>query len=116
MENLNVNKKENVIISVEPGSIADEIGIEPGDVLVSINDKDILDVFDYRYMINDEFLEIVLRDGDGEEYVAEVEKDYDEDIGIVFESGLMDNARSCSNKCIFCFIDQLPKGLRDAVL
>lgn len=115
MENLNVNKKENVIISVEPGSIADEIGIEPGDVLVSINDKEILDVFDYRYMINDEFLEIVLRDGDGEEYVAEVEKDYDEDIGIVFESGLMDNARSCSNKCIFCFIDQLPKGMRETL-
>lgn len=115
MENLNVSKKENVIISVEPGSIADEIGIEPGDVLVSINDKEILDVFDYRYMINDEFLEIVLRDGEGEEYVAEVEKDYDEDIGIVFESGLMDNARSCSNKCIFCFIDQLPKGMRETL-
>ena len=84
-------------------------------MLVSINDKEILDVFDYRYMINDEFLEIVLRDGDGEEYVAEVEKDFDEDIGIVFESGLMDNARSCSNKCIFCFIDQLPKGMRETL-
>lgn len=115
MENMNVNKKENVIISVEPGSIADEIGIEPGDILVSINDKEILDVFDYRYMINDEYLEIVLKDGDGEEYIAEIEKDYDEDIGIVFESGLMDNARSCRNKCIFCFIDQLPKGMRETL-
>lgn len=112
---MNVNKKENVIISVEPGSIADEIGIEPGDILVSINDKEILDVFDYRYMINDEYLEIVLKDGDGEEYIAEIEKDYDEDIGIVFESGLMDNARSCRNKCIFCFIDQLPKGMRETL-
>ncbi len=115
MENMNVNKKENVIISVDPGSIADEIGIEPGDILVSINDKEILDVFDYRYMINDEYLEIVLKDGDGEEYIAEIEKDYDEDIGIVFESGLMDNARSCRNKCIFCFIDQLPKGMRETL-
>lgn len=112
---MNVNKKENVIISVDPGSIADEIGIEPGDILVSINDKEILDVFDYRYMINDEYLEIVLKDGDGEEYIAEIEKDYDEDIGIVFESGLMDNARSCRNKCIFCFIDQLPKGMRETL-
>lgn len=71
---MNVNKKENVIISVEPGSIAEELGIEPGDVLVSINDKEILDVFDYRYMINDEYLEIVMKDGNGEEYIAEVEK------------------------------------------
>ena len=115
MENMNVNKKENVIISVEPASIAEELGIEPGDVLVSINDKEILDVFDYRYMINDEYLEIVMKDGNGEEYIAEVEKDYDEDIGIVFESGLMDNARSCRNKCIFCFIDQLPKGMRETL-
>ena len=112
MENISVNNKENVIISVEPGSIADEIGIEPGDVLVSINGKEVLDVFDYRYLINDEYLEIILKDGNGEPYEAEIEKDYDEDLGIVFESGLMDNARSCSNKCIFCFIDQLPKGMR----
>ena len=112
MENISVNNKENVIISVEPGSIADEIGIEPGDVLVSINGKEVLDVFDYRYLINDEYLEVILKDGNGEPYEAEIEKDYDEDLGIVFESGLMDNARSCSNKCIFCFIDQLPKGMR----
>lgn len=112
MENISVNNKENVIISVEPGSIADEIGIEPGDVLVSINGKEVLDVFDYRYLINDEYLEVILKDGNGETYEAEIEKDYDEDLGIVFESGLMDNARSCSNKCIFCFIDQLPKGMR----
>lgn len=115
MENLNTEKKENVIISVEKGSIAEEIGIEPGDILVSINDKEILDVFDYRYMINDEYLEMVLKDKEGEEYIAEVDKDYDEDIGIVFESGLMDSAKSCSNKCIFCFIDQLPKGMRETL-
>ena len=115
MENLNTGKKENVIISVEKGSIAEEIGIEPGDILISINDKEIKDVFDYRYMINDDYLEMVLVDSNGEEYIAEVEKDYDEDIGIVFESGLMDDARSCRNKCIFCFIDQLPKGMRETL-
>ena len=60
MENINVNKKENVIISVEEGSIAEEIGIEPGDILVSINGKEIKDVFDYRYMINDEYLRTAL--------------------------------------------------------
>ncbi|MCD8036103.1 MAG: DUF512 domain-containing protein [Clostridiales bacterium] len=95
--------------------MAEELGIEHGYVLVAVNGKEIQDVFDYRYMINDEYLEILLKDGHGEEYIAEVEKDYDEDIGIVFESGLMDNARSCSNKCIFCFIDQLPKGMRDTL-
>lgn len=115
MENLNTGKKKNVIISVEKGSIAEEIGIEPGDILVSINDKEILDVFDYRYLINDEYLEMVLKDKEGEEYIAEVEKDYDEDIGILFESGLMDSAKSCSNKCIFCFIDQLPQGMRETL-
>ena len=72
MENLNTGKKENVIISVEKGSIAEEIGIEPGDVLISINDKEIKDVFDYRYMINDDYLEMVLVDSNGEEYIAEV--------------------------------------------
>ncbi len=71
MENINVNKKENVIISVEEGSIAEEIGIEPGDILVSINGKEIKDVFDYRYMINDEYLEMILKDSEGEEYEAE---------------------------------------------
>lgn len=96
MENLNTGKKENVIISVEKGSIAEEIGIEPGDVLISINDKEIKDVFDYRYMINDDYLEMVLVDSNGEEYIAEVEKDYDEDIGIVFESGLMGRRKKLS--------------------
>lgn len=104
--------KENIIIKIEPESIAEEIGIEPGDILLSINGKPVLDVFDYRYLINDEYIEMGIRTSDGEEYIAEIEKEYDEDIGIVFESGLMDRAKSCSNKCIFCFIDQLPKNMR----
>ena len=84
--------------------------MEPGDVLVSINDKEILDVFDYRYMINDEYLEIVMKKTETvRKYIAEVEKDYDEDIGIVFESGLMDNARSCRNKCISALSTSFPK-------
>ena len=104
--------KENIIIKIEPESIAEEIGIEPGDILLSINGKPVLDVFDYRYLINDEYIEMGIRTSDGEEYIAEIEKEYDDDIGIVFESGLMDRAKSCSNKCIFCFIDQLPKNMR----
>ncbi len=107
-----MKKNENVVIKVEKGSIAEEVGICPGDVLVAINDEEITDIFDYRYQINDEYLEMTFRTPNGEEYVAEIEKDFDEDIGIIFESGLMDEARSCRNKCIFCFIDQLPKGMR----
>ena len=74
-----------------------------------------LDVFDYRYLINDEYIELTIKTKQGGECVAEVEKEYYEDLGIVFESGLMDNAKSCSNKCIFCFIDQLPKGMRETL-
>ncbi len=107
-----MENNENVIIKVEKGSIAEELGIEPGDILMAINGKPVLDVFDYRYLINDEYIELTIKTKQGGECVAEVEKEYYEDLGIVFESGLMDNAKSCSNKCIFCFIDQLPKGMR----
>lgn len=103
---------QNVIINIDKDSIAEEMGIEKGDILVSINDKEIIDVFDYRYLVKDEYLEIVIEKPDGDEWLLEIEKDEDEDIGIVFDKGLMDNVKSCSNKCNFCFIDQLPKGMR----
>lgn len=107
--------KENVIIKVEPESIGEELGLEPGDILLAVNDQPVRDVFDYRYLIHDEYLELKILTAQGEECIAQVEKDYDEDLGIVFESGLMDEAKSCKNKCIFCFIDQLPKGMRQSL-
>ena len=106
---------ENVITKVEKGSIAEELGIEPGDVLVAINGKPVIDVFDYRYLINDEYIELTIKTKQGGQCVAEVEKEYYEDLGISFQYGLMDEARSCRNKCIFCFIDQLPKGMRETL-
>lgn len=112
MENDIKGRKENIIIKIEKDSIAEEIGINKGDLLISINGEPVNDVFDYRYLINDEYIEMLLITPQGEEYIAEIEKEFDEDIGIVFESGLMDEAKSCRNKCIFCFIDQLPKGMR----
>lgn len=111
----NIDKGENVIIDVEPFSIADEMEIEKGDILVSINNKEIKDIFDYRYLIKDEYLDVLIKKSDGEEWLLEIEKEMDEDLGIVFESGLMDNAKSCKNKCIFCFIDQLPEGMRETL-
>ena len=107
--------KEHVIKTIEPGSIAEELELEPGDVLVAVNGQPVKDVFDYHYLINEEYLEILVRKANGEEWELEIEKEYEDDLGIEFENGMMDDYRSCSNKCIFCFIDQLPKGMRDTL-
>ena len=108
-------KHEHIVKSVEPGSIAEEMGIEAGDKLISINDNIIEDVFDYHFYVNDEELVLLIEKPDGEEWELEIEKDFEDDLGIVFEQGLMDEYRSCRNKCIFCFIDQMPKGMRDTL-
>ena len=108
-----MKKTEHVVEVVQPGSIAEEMEICPGDVLLAINDTEIEDVFDYRYLIKDEYVEVLIRKQDGEEWLLEIEKDYDDDLGITFENELMSDFRSCSNKCIFCFIDQMPPGMRE---
>ena len=107
--------KEHIIKSVEAGSIAEELEIEPGDVLLTINDEEIGDIFDYRFLIKDEYIEAVIRKPDGEEWLLEIDKEYDDDLGIEFENSLMSDYRSCSNKCIFCFIDQMPPGMRETL-
>ena len=100
---------------VERGSIAEEMGVEPGDILLYVNGNEVEDIFDYRYMINEEYLTVVIRKSNGEEWELEIEKEYEDDLGIDFDNPLMDEYRSCSNKCIFCFIDQMPKGMRDTL-
>ena len=107
--------KEHKIDSVEPGSIAEEMGIESGDILLEVNGKPIQDVFDYHFLINDVLLTLLIRKPNGEEWELEIEKDYYEDPGIVFENGLMDDYKSCYNKCIFCFIDQMPPNMRETL-
>ena len=106
---------EHIVSAVTPGSIAEEMDIEPGDVLVSVNGQEPEDVFDYRYLMNEEEVLVVIRKPDGEEWELEIEKEYEDDLGMEFENGLMDDYRSCRNKCMFCFIDQLPKGMRDTL-
>ncbi len=106
---------EHVISAVVHESIAQEMGIEPGDVLLSVNGQAPEDVFDYRYLMNEEEVLVLVRKPDGEEWELEIEKEYEEDLGLEFVNGLMDDYRSCRNKCIFCFIDQLPKGMRDTL-
>jgi len=107
--------KEHVIKEVKPGSIAEELEIEAGDVLLSINEEEVEDIFDYRFLIQDEYLEVLIRKADGEEWELEIDKEYEEDLGLEFENALMSEYRSCCNKCIFCFIDQMPPGMRETL-
>ena len=112
-----MKKQENkhIIKSVMSGSIAEALELSVGDELLRINGKRIQDVFDYHYLINDEYLTLLVRKPDGEEWELEIEKEYEEDLGITFEDNLMDQYRSCHNKCIFCFIDQMPPGMRETL-
>ncbi len=106
---------EHRIARVLPGSIAEELELEPGDVLLSVNGHEIEDIFDYQYFTNEEYLTVLVRRPDGEEWELEIEKEFEEDLGIEFENSLMDDYRSCRNKCVFCFIDQMPPGMRDTL-
>ena len=109
------NEHLHIVEKVAPDSIAEELEIEAGDVLVAINGNKIEDIFDYQYYTQDEYIEVLIRKASGEEWLLEIDKEYDEDLGITFENGLMDDYRSCHNRCIFCFIDQMPKGMRDTL-
>ena len=106
--------KGHKISAVEPGSIGEELELEPGDVLLTINGREIEDIFDYEYLVDSEALTMVVRKADGEEWELEIENG-GEDLGLSFENGLMSDYKTCSNKCIFCFIDQMPPGMRETL-
>lgn len=108
-------KNIHIVSKIVPGGIAQELEIEPGDKLLSINGREVEDIFDYHYLTNDEYLEILVEKENGEVWELEIEKDFDEDLGMEFENGLMDEYRSCRNKCVFCFIDQMPSGMRETL-
>ena len=107
--------KEHIVVKVRPGSIAEELEVKPGDMLVSVDGHEIEDIFDYHYYTNEEYLTVLIRKENGEEWELEIEKEYEEDLGIEFENGLMDDYKSCQNQCMFCFIDQMPKGMRETL-
>ena len=110
------DKEDNRRISyVEEGSIGEELGVVPGDILLSIDHIPVKDLFDYRTRVATEYLVMTFRLQDGETFDAEIEKDEDEDIGLSFVEPLLDTCGSCHNNCIFCFIDQLPKGMRSTL-
>lgn len=108
-------EKRHIVKCVETGSIAEELGISSGDILISINNTRPKDIFDYQFLMNDSEITVIIRKPNGEEWELEIEKDFNEDLGIEFEEGLMDCYSSCRNKCMFCFIDQMPKGMRETL-
>ena len=110
-----MNPKGHRIQRIIPGSIAEELEITAGDTLLAVNGQEITDIFDYQYDIMDTYIEVLIRKPSGEEWLLEIDKEYEEDLGLEFENGLMDEYRSCRNKCIFCFIDQMPPGMRDTL-
>ena len=109
-----MSRKGHKIGAVDPGSIAEALELEPGDCVLSIDGHELEDIFDYEYYINSEAIVMEVRKADGEEWELEIENGY-EDLGITFENGLMSEYRSCRNKCVFCFIDQMPPGMRETL-
>ena len=102
------------IVSVEERSYAKKVGIRPLDNLISINGNEICDVLDYRFYLADKVVKLLL-DRDGKEYSVKIKKGEYDDIGLEFETPLMDKKQSCRNGCIFCFIDQNPEGMREPI-
>lgn len=104
-----------IISDILKDSVAEELEFEKGDELVSINGEKPQDMIDYRYMMCSEEIEIEIKKSNGDTEIYEIEKDFDEDLGIVFESAVFDRIKPCTNHCIFCFVDQQPKGLRKSL-
>lgn len=109
-----MHNQDRTISYIEPGSLAEEAGIVPGDNLLSINSHSFSDILEYRFLASDAEVELEVEKADGTIEIITIESDY-EDLGIEFRQGLIDTPQSCKNKCIFCFIDQLPKGMRETV-
>ncbi|MGB3367359.1 MAG: DUF512 domain-containing protein [Acidaminobacteraceae bacterium] len=110
-----MSDKANVISKVLEGSIASELGIVVGDCLLSINGNEVVDIIDYLFLVSDDYIEIEVEKSDGEIWDYEIDKEFDEEIGIEFSNPIMSDAKNCSNNCIFCFVDQLPENMRESL-
>ena len=104
-----------IVNKVLKDSIAEELEIAPQDEIMSIDGVKMLDMIDYNYLCKSELITLEIKKRNGEIEEIEIEKDFDEDLGIVFESAVFDRVKPCLNKCIFCFVDQQPKGLRETL-
>ena len=103
------------IFKVASGSLAEELELVPGDKLLKINGEEVKDILDYRFLMSDEYVLLEVEKQNGEIWEIEVDKEFDENLGVEFKDSIMDKARRCSNNCIFCFIDQLPEGMRETL-
>ncbi len=108
-------RRKHKIAAVEAGSIAEELGIQSGDLLVAVNGQAVEDVLDYMEWMSGDEVSVTIEKSDGQIWELDIEKDPDEDLGLTFEQPIMDRQRACRNRCIFCFIDQLPKGMRSTL-
>ena len=108
--------KKHYIKEIRKNSIAEEMEIEAGDYLLTVNDEEISDILDYKYQMFDEYVTVLIEKTNGEQWDLEIEKDENEDIGLIFEEELMDKPRRCANHCIFCFMDQLPDKVRETLV
>ncbi len=109
---MNINM---IVEDIVKNSIADELNIKKGDKIISINNKTPKDIIEYSFMINEEDVNLLVQHRNDEIEEYEIEKDYNEDLGIIFSSAVFDNVKKCQNHCIFCFVDQQPKGLRKSL-
>lgn len=101
-----------VVTMVVPESIADQTGIEAGDKLLAVNGRQLRDIIDLSFALADDYIELLIEKTDGEQEIIEIEKEYDEDLGLHFESAVFDGIRRCANQCIFCFVDQMAPNMR----
>ena len=106
--------KKFIINGVEDDSIFSEMEVEAGDILLSINGMPVTDILDYRYLIADDTLAVEIEKPDGEIWELDIEKEYEEDLGVVFPEAMI-GTKTCKNNCVFCFIDQLPAGMRESL-
>ena len=106
--------KKFIINGVEDDSILSEMEVEAGDILLSINGMPVTDILDYRYLIADDTLAVEIEKPDGEIWELDIEKEYEEDLGVTFPEAMI-GTKTCKNNCVFCFIDQLPTGMRDSL-
>lgn len=104
-----------IVNGVVEGSIAEELGIEKGDEILSIDNSKMIDMIDYNFLCKSDLLTLEIKKINGEIEEIELEKDFDEELGIIFESAVFDRVKPCLNHCIFCFVDQQPKGLRETL-
>ncbi|SMC57192.1 DUF512 domain-containing protein [Sporomusa malonica] len=104
-----------IITNVKPDSIGAEIGLAPGDQLLEVNGEAVQDIIDLSFALAEEDVELLVERSSGEQELITLEKEYDEDLGLEFESAVFDKVRQCANKCIFCFVDQMPIGMRDSL-